>query len=174
VLATSLANRVQPIIRYDLGDSITVQPAPCPCGSRLPAIKVNGRRYDTIELRSPEGGLIALLPEAVLSSLSRAPGVEQYQVLQVGREAVRIRLQPAQGADPTLVWTDMVDRLRRFLDRQGLPNVRIERASEPPRRDERSGKFQKVQVLDADGPTSHLALDEQNVEHSVEQTLGRG
>ena len=35
-LLTNLANRVQPIIRYDLGDSITMLPTRCPCGSPLP------------------------------------------------------------------------------------------------------------------------------------------
>ncbi len=30
VLLTNLANRVQPVIRYDLGDSILVRPDPCP------------------------------------------------------------------------------------------------------------------------------------------------
>ena len=29
---------VQPLIRYDLGDSVTVFPTPCPCGSPLPSI----------------------------------------------------------------------------------------------------------------------------------------
>ena len=42
VLLTNLANRVQPIIRYDLGDSIIAKPEPCACGSRLPAIQVEG------------------------------------------------------------------------------------------------------------------------------------
>ncbi len=37
VLLTNLANRVQPIIRYDLGDSVTARPDPCPCGNPLPA-----------------------------------------------------------------------------------------------------------------------------------------
>jgi phenylacetate-coenzyme A ligase PaaK-like adenylate-forming protein len=36
VLLTNLANRVQPIIRYDLGDSVLMEPAPCACGSPFP------------------------------------------------------------------------------------------------------------------------------------------
>lgn len=36
VLLTNLANRVQPIVRYDLGDSVIERPDPCPCGSPLP------------------------------------------------------------------------------------------------------------------------------------------
>ena len=32
VLLTNLANFIQPIIRYDLGDSVTMLPQPCSCG----------------------------------------------------------------------------------------------------------------------------------------------
>jgi phenylacetate-CoA ligase len=42
VLISNLANRVQPILRYNLGDSILVRSDPCPCGNPLPAIRVQG------------------------------------------------------------------------------------------------------------------------------------
>jgi phenylacetate-coenzyme A ligase PaaK-like adenylate-forming protein len=34
---------VQPLIRYVMGDSVTVNPAPCACGSPLPTIHVERR-----------------------------------------------------------------------------------------------------------------------------------
>src|SRR4029434_4157611 len=37
-LLTNLANRAQPLIRYDLGDRVLTKPDPCRCGSELPAI----------------------------------------------------------------------------------------------------------------------------------------
>lgn len=43
VLLTNLINRVQPILRYDLGDSVLMRPDPCPCGSPLPSFRVVGR-----------------------------------------------------------------------------------------------------------------------------------
>ena len=33
MLLTNLANHVQPLIRYDLGDSLRIEPEPCACGS---------------------------------------------------------------------------------------------------------------------------------------------
>ena len=62
VLLSNLSNRVQPIIRYDLGDSITVKPDPCPCGNPLPAIRVEGRRDDVVSMLAPDGKLVRLLP----------------------------------------------------------------------------------------------------------------
>lgn len=54
VLITNLANHVQPVIRYDLGDSVMLDPGPCPCGSPLPTIRVAGRTDET--LRVPAAG----------------------------------------------------------------------------------------------------------------------
>ena len=55
VLVSNLANRIQPIIRYDLGDSVLARPEPCPCGNPLPAIRVQGRTADL--LRFPASGI---------------------------------------------------------------------------------------------------------------------
>lgn len=53
VLVSNLANVVQPILRYDLGDSILERPDPCPCGNLLPAVRVQGRaRNDRLKMPS--------------------------------------------------------------------------------------------------------------------------
>jgi phenylacetate-CoA ligase len=44
VLLTNLANRVQPLIRYEIPDAVTVDPEPCPCGRTLKRLStVHGR-----------------------------------------------------------------------------------------------------------------------------------
>lgn len=40
VLLTNLINRVQPFMRYEIGDSVTSYPNVCPCGNPLPSIHV--------------------------------------------------------------------------------------------------------------------------------------
>ena len=47
-LLTNLANHVQPLIRYDLGDQILLRRDPCACGSTLPVIEVQGRQDDAL------------------------------------------------------------------------------------------------------------------------------
>ena len=47
-LLTNLANHVQPLIRYDLGDGVLVHRAACACGSPLPVIEVEGRGDDML------------------------------------------------------------------------------------------------------------------------------
>ena len=55
VLLTNLANRVQPLIRYDLGDSITLGAARCSCGSPFPTVRVEGRSDEILRLTESRG-----------------------------------------------------------------------------------------------------------------------
>ncbi len=97
VLLTNLANRVQPIIRYDLGDSITLSPYPCPCGSPLPAIRVEGRRDEILFLQAPGGEKIPLLPMALATVVEETPGVARFQAIQTAPAAIRIRRRRKAG-----------------------------------------------------------------------------
>jgi phenylacetate-coenzyme A ligase PaaK-like adenylate-forming protein len=65
VLLSNLANRIQPIIRYDLGDTVTARADPCPCGNPLPTIRVQGRRDDVLQLEASDGRTVRILPLAV-------------------------------------------------------------------------------------------------------------
>lgn len=144
VLLTNLANRVQPIIRYDLGDSITLRPDPCPCGSPLPAIRIEGRRDEILFLQEPGGGKIPVLPLAIATVVEETPGVKRFQVIQTAPATLRIRLEIIPGTDDRQVWENVASRLREYLTAQGLSSAGIEKASEPPMRDEVSGKFRQV------------------------------
>ena len=73
VLLTNLANRVQPLIRYDLGDSVLARPDPCPCGNPLPAIRVAGRCDDVLRLLAADGHAVTVLPLAIGQSPTRPP-----------------------------------------------------------------------------------------------------
>ena len=77
-LATGLANRTFPFIRYDLGDEITFLPEPCPCGSAfLRVADVSGRRDDDFSY-----GAITVPASAFRYVLGTDPRVTEYQVDQ--------------------------------------------------------------------------------------------
>lgn len=152
VLLTNLANRVQPIIRYNLGDSITVRPDPCACGSALPAIRVEGRRDETLWLRAASGEAVPLLPLPLAAVVEEAPGVRRFQVIQTGPATLTIRLEALPGSDPAQCGAEVARRLRAYLAVQGLPAVRIEHAAEPPARDLLTGKFRQVWAAREAGP----------------------
>lgn len=149
VLLTNLANRVQPLIRYDLGDSITVRPGsdPCPCGCPLPAIRVEGRKGDILQLQALTGTSVAVLPLALGTVLEETPGVRRAQVIQTGSSTLSVRLETAEGAGsavPVEIWEHIERRLRDYLAAQGAAAVTIVRSPEPPRQDPLSGKFRQV------------------------------
>ncbi len=144
VLLTNLANRVQPLIRYDLGDSIVMRPEPCPCGSPLPAIRVQGRRDDVLRLQGVDGRMVSVLPLAIGSILDETPGVHRSQLVQTGPASVLLRLDLEPGMHREQVWSRVRSSLAEFLTAQGLADIDIVRASEGPQTSATSGKFRQV------------------------------
>lgn len=143
VLVTNLANRVQPLIRYDLGDRVTVLPGPCPCGSPLPPVQVEGRSGDVLRFRSADGREVAVPPRALAAVVGQTPGVHRFQAVRTGPRALDVRLEAEPGADPRQVGAAVDARVRAFLAERGLGAVGVERSGTPPRPDP-SGKFRQV------------------------------
>jgi phenylacetate-coenzyme A ligase PaaK-like adenylate-forming protein len=144
VLATSLSNRVQPIVRYDLGDSITVLPDPCRCGSPLPTIAVEGRTDEILSFRVQTGDEVHLLPTALTTSIAHVPGITRFQVIKKGSSTLLVRLEFQVGTDENNAWGKARQNLEAVLGAHGLTNVTIERADEAPTPSLKSGKFRQV------------------------------
>ena len=147
VLVTNLANLVQPLIRYDLGDRVEVATTPCPCGSVLPAVKVEGRTNDVLTFQSPDGRAVRILPLALGAVVEETPGVHRFQALGTGPRTLTVRLDTRQDADSDEVWHAVVARLTQFLAAHGASGVAVERSHDPPAVDARSGKFRQVWAL---------------------------
>jgi phenylacetate-CoA ligase len=144
-LLTNLANRVQPLIRYDLGDRVTLLARPCPCGSPLPALEVQGRVDDSLLLRDAQGRTVRLLPLALTTVLEDEAGVLDFQIVQHGARSLHLSVGAQQGEAA-------LQRSRRalcgYLRHQGLAGVRVLAHAGPPAVRGRSGKLQRV-VADA-------------------------
>jgi len=140
VLLTNLANRSQPLIRYDLGDSITVRADPCECGNRLPAIRVHGRADDVLKLEVGDGTAVRLVPLVLTTVLEEGAGLYDFQLVQCAPCALRLHLGERERAkaDPAR------SALRVFLDCQGLQDVRIDLDEGPPRREGPGAKLRRI------------------------------
>lgn len=143
VLISNLANRVQPILRYDLGDSILQRPDPCPCGNPLPAIRVQGRAADVLTFPTEQDERITLPPLLFGTSIYDIPGIEQFQIVQTAPANLRVRLRLEAGADPDGVWQAVHTRLTRLLTEHKLNHVTLERTEEPPEQSA-GGKYREV------------------------------
>ncbi|MEW9550381.1 hypothetical protein [Nonomuraea sp. NPDC050783] len=142
VLVSNLANRIQPILRYDLGDSVLLRPDPCPCGNPLPALRVRGRAADLLTFPGGNGEPVSLSPMLFGTLLDRTPGVEQYQIVQTAPATLRVRLRPADDG----LWRRVQEELGRLLAEHAAGEITLERGEEPPQRSS-GGKFRRVVPL---------------------------
>ena len=141
LLLTNLANRIQPLIRFELGDQVTVRPDPCPCGSPLPAIRVDGRTSDRVQFQDPQGEMVILLGMNLYTIFLDVPGVAAGQALQTGDDELEIRLRYRPGFNPVDAGEQVLGMVRRLLAGNKLANVALTLSEEPPARDPRSEKY---------------------------------
>lgn len=153
VLLTNLANRVQPILRYDLGDVVEARPDACPCGGPGPAVRVQGRTADLLTFPRPGGEPVTMAPLPLVTLLESVPGLDLYQIVQTTPATLRVRVRAAPDADPDTLWHRIETRLRDLLARHGLAHVTVERADEPPQQTT-GGKYRTVIPAAAADPSS--------------------
>ena len=147
-LLTNLANRVQPLLRVDLGDQVLVHADACPCGCALPTVEVQGRRDDVLVLAGTDGRMRTLLPLALTTVLEDDAGVFDFQLQQTDAHTLLLRLGPgtAEGAGEA-----GRRALHDFAVRQQLAPIRVR-----VRHDERlplgrSGKVRRVVAMRSGG-----------------------
>ena len=143
-LITNLANRVMPIIRYELGDRVSLSPDPCSCGITLPVVNVEGRTDEILRFTALGGQVIPILPLAFWSVVKETPGVLRFQAIQSAPDKIKIRLEAKQAADNESTWERVYANASAYFASQGLDNVEIVRAAEAPMRDPKSGKFRNI------------------------------
>ena len=136
-LATGLANRTFPFIRYDLGDQVTWLPEPCPCGSAFARVAdIGGRRDDDFQY-----GTVVVPASAFRYVLGTDPQVSEYQVTQtVGGADILVVGAP----DIATLTAAVVTALRA----QGLtdPTIRIQ-VADRLQRHEATGKLRRFVPL---------------------------
>jgi hypothetical protein len=88
--------------------------------------------------------MIPVLPLALWSVLKETPGVLKFQAIQTAPDELKIRLEAKHAEECEEVWKRVYSNGCHYLTQQGLDNVQIVRAAEPPMRDPKSGKFRNV------------------------------
>lgn len=141
-LLTNLANRVQPILRYDIGDAVLERPDRCPCGNPFPAIRVQGRSADTVTLRGVRAE-VRLPPLAFSQALAAVLGLERFQIVQETPQRLALRLRVLPEHDSIPARQAARNAVRVLLRSHGAANVDVQLASEQPQLSQ-GGKFREV------------------------------
>lgn len=144
VLVTNLANRVQPIIRYDLGDSVMMLPEPCRCGNPLPAIRVEGRRDDVLDFTAIDGSSVTMAPLALTSVVEDATHVRRFQIVQTQSDHLALRLGIDDPALRAQAFAVARTALTDYLSAQCVARITIELDARAPEIDAVSGKLRQV------------------------------
>jgi phenylacetate-CoA ligase len=137
LLVTNLYNLVQPLLRLEVTDVVTLDPNPCPCGRVLARMNtIYGRSDDVLSLCARDGGQVAVHP-LQFALLTRDPHVREFQVIQDG-PLLRVLVVPRHPSSPPAAGSDdgLETRLSHAIAQQLLelgvqdPQVRVERRSE--------------------------------------------
>ena len=123
LLVTNLANRVQPLIRLEVCDAVTLSATTCGCGRTLRRLeRVEGRAEDIIWLPGADGRPVAVVPMQ-FSVVARDRDVVEFQVAQEGaRLVVLVVGRGAASGVEERVRAGVAERLHAL----GLRNVEID------------------------------------------------
>jgi phenylacetate-coenzyme A ligase PaaK-like adenylate-forming protein len=94
VLVTVLFSRTQPLIRYEMSDTISVSSSRCDCGRELRLVEsIEGRSEDVLTLAGPRGTTVSIHPNVFHRVLEPLP-VKQWQLEQT-ENALVLRIVPS-------------------------------------------------------------------------------
>lgn len=147
VLVTNLTNRVQPFIRFEVTDLLTVAATPCGCGRTLRRLAaVEGRSDDVLSLPSAGGGRVDVHPIHLRSPLAARPEVVEYQIVhdETGLEVLVVAAEA-----PASLMRDLARTLEAKLGGLGVTvPLRVERVAHIDREDG-AGKLKVVKTRPA-------------------------
>jgi phenylacetate-CoA ligase len=146
LLITNFSRRAQPLIRYEIGDMVTLSSEPCPCGRPFPVLtSIEGRSDEVLYLADGKGGEVPIQPTVFRSPLGAEREVRQYEVVQRDREIV-IRIIPDDGADRAALPNRVASRLQEELKSAAAapPHLRVELVDEIERDPTKMGKLKLV------------------------------
>jgi phenylacetate-coenzyme A ligase PaaK-like adenylate-forming protein len=127
VLMTNLVNRTQPLIRYELEDSVELADGFARDGSPFRRIaRIQGRTQEILRLRAPDGREVAVHPYVLHDAFTPFAQLAQYQIVH-DEQRLRARIVLRRSAAPDTA--DRVrDALRAAVERAGAapPPVEVE------------------------------------------------
>ncbi|MCK5604046.1 phenylacetate--CoA ligase family protein [Candidatus Pacearchaeota archaeon] len=133
LICTSLINRVQPFIRFRVGDVGSLRSEPCPCGRPLPILDSIEGRTDAV-LITRDGRRIGRL-DPVFKGVY---GVMEAQIVQDDYDKFRIRIVPAKDYTEK----DGKRAIFNLADRVGTAEIQVELVKQIERSS--AGKFRAI------------------------------
>lgn len=132
LLITTLFSRTQPLIRYELSDSVRISTEEHACGLPFAVLEsIQGRREDALELPGIAGGRVTVQP-LVFNRVMDVVPVSGWQVIQEADDSLTVLLS---GVRDGLTDTALRDQLTRSLAQEqvSVPAIKIEHVAAIPK-----------------------------------------
>ena len=132
LLVTTLFSRTQPLIRYEMNDSIRLGTESCPSGLPFAILEsVQGRIEDELLLPAKSGGRMAVQPLVFNRVMDILP-VSGWQIVQEADDHLTVLLSGVRGE---LVDVKLADGLMQSLISEGIEvsSIQVERVSAIPK-----------------------------------------
>ena len=132
ILVTTLFSRTQPLIRYEINDSVRVSVELHDCGLPFAVLEsIQGRVEDSLTLPAVSGGEVLIRPLVINRIMDIIP-VSGWQVIEQKDNGLVVLLT---GARDGLMDGALVDQIRNSLAQEGarVPYIRIQHVAEIPK-----------------------------------------
>ena len=132
LLVTTLFSRTQPLIRYELNDSVQLAAGGCACGLPFGVVEgVQGRVEDTLHLPGVAGGRVAVQP-LVFNRIMDILPMSGWQVIQEADDGLTVLLS---GMRDGLADEALAARLTQALAEHGAlaPRIAVQRVTAIPK-----------------------------------------
>lgn len=112
LVITSLTNTLMPLIRYRLGDIVTMIPSECPCGDKRPILTPIGGRIGsliTTREKTISSNIIKILLDEFMGEYEKA--IFEYQVIQRDIDNLDIYIVPGEEFDKEFTVKRLLERV---------------------------------------------------------------
>ena len=88
ILLTNLANKICPIIRFEITDRVVLHNEPCACGNTRPWLTLEGRTDDILTFSNG----VKIAPLSLYAILKEVHEIERFQLVQMEGDELELRL----------------------------------------------------------------------------------
>ena len=136
VLLTNLANRICPIIRFEITDRIVLHNEPCSCGNSRPWLTLEGRTDDVLIFKNG----VRIAPLSLYAILKEVHGIERFQLVQHNQDRLELRLI---AANREMVFVEAKQAVEKYLKENNV-SAEIYLTDIRPQANPISGKYKHI------------------------------
>lgn len=136
LLLTNLANKICPIIRFEITDRIVLHNEICGCGNTKPWLTLEGRTDDILTFNNN----VRIAPLSLYAVLTQVHGIERFQLIQNNENRLELRLVAENKPQAFL---EAQHAIETYLMRNGVV-AELYLSEKPPQANPLSGKYKHI------------------------------